>query len=65
MRTATRHTLWTGVLALLFSLGGVRAAIRLDGGEGNAAAAAATVPCSQLPELQSLALRVAILGSCR
>ena len=65
MRAATRHTLWAGVLVVLFALGGVQAAIRLNGGATTAAAAAATVPCSQLPELQSLAARVAILGSCR
>lgn len=42
---------------LMCTLGGVQAAVILQGGD--------TVPCSQLPELQHLALRVAILGNCK
>ncbi|EFN53822.1 hypothetical protein CHLNCDRAFT_25519, partial [Chlorella variabilis] len=52
-------------MALLSVLGGAQAAVDLgDAGGGGGAGAASTVPCSQLPELQHLALRVAILGSC-
>lgn len=56
------------LLALLCVLGGCRAAVNLQSGGSTAAAGAAAdtrVPCSQLPELQPRAGKVAILGSCR
>lgn len=60
-----RQRLLAGLMALLSVLGGAQAAVDLgDAGGGGGAGAASTVPCSQLPELQHLALRVAILGSC-
>ncbi len=35
------------------------------GSSGSAGATAARVPCSSLPELRHMALKVAILGECR
>jgi hypothetical protein len=56
---------FSGLLALLTMAVAGQAAVNLDeGGTAAAARSGGTVPCSQLPELKHLALRVAILGDC-
>lgn len=49
------------LLGLLLAASGGAA----EGAAASGVSGAGTVPCSSLPELQHLALRVAILGNCR
>jgi hypothetical protein len=60
-----QHLYIAAVLFALAMASAAQAAVDLGGGSVAAAGGGKTVPCSQLPELQHMAMRVAILGRCR
>lgn len=59
---APATSLWT-LMILGVLTGAARSAVDVGSG-GSAGAASTRIPCSSLPELRHLALKVAILGDC-